>query len=591
VKWGRELVLALVVLVAGAAWYVGVKHEQQQLEGQEQALFPGFDPARVRCIIAENTLRDWRMRLEHDERGGWRLVDPSALPANFWKVEHLLQKALTARGREVPESERNPSELGFEPPRLVLEIEELLDGQSRHERVEIGALDADGRSVNVRVRGHYLRVLRDLDTALDRQLDEFKTELALEFPIMDVVRVQRSGMLQAEGKDAPADVALELQRTEEGWRGLKPEGLQLDPTLVMTWLQGLAAMHHAGYYDELGAPLSTLGLDPPELRVELELRDGSKQALRLGRPGHEGQLWLALREGLGVVWTMEVFPVYLAGYPVEDMVDTRILRARREDVTTITLHSRQGDLYFTPAGKQWRVALRRPQEKALDKPVPAEAAKVEELLSALEQVELSEFRLGQSVPESEDSLAIWVGVGGLTQGGWLGEAVQSQAGADCVLFQRRGENACSLAPHALLELLSRPIDAFWSMKLAEIAEHAQATLSIRGQGKDLRYVRNAAGRWARAESPKEEAKELHPVLDALCFLGAARYLTPRVELEGDDVVTVEFRDAVGNPQQIQVGRAPQGKPGEEIEVLYDGRHAVAKDQGLHERLLRILAGP
>ena len=90
-KWGRELALALAVGLAGTAWYLSVAHDQQELEIREQALFPGFDAARVRTIIAENAKRDWRVRIDRDERGGWRLVDPSALPANYWRVDHLLQ--------------------------------------------------------------------------------------------------------------------------------------------------------------------------------------------------------------------------------------------------------------------------------------------------------------------------------------------------------------------------------------------------------------------------------------------------------------------------------------------------------------------
>jgi hypothetical protein len=493
----------------------------------------------------------------------------------------------------VPERERDPVQLGFDPPRIVLEIEEQLDGQSRHERVEIGGLDADNRSVNVRVRGHFLRVLRDLDTALDRQLSEFKTDLALEFTISDVVRVRRTGSLQQEDATEPADVALVVEQTEEGWRSTEPQLLELDPALVLTWLQGLASIHHAGYFDELGGHLDNIGLDPPELRLELELRDGTKQALRLGRPGHvAGQVWYAVRENLGVVWALEPFPVWLVGWPLEKMLDARVLRARREDVTSITLQSPEGLLYFTPDGKQWHVAKRQPGNPALDKAVWADAPKVLDLLAKLEQLELQEFRIGQTVPETPDGPAVWVGVGGLTQGGWFGERVKSRKGEDCVLFQRRGENACSLAPQALLDAVQRPIEDFWSMKLVDIAEHGQVALSLQGLGKDLRYLHNSTGRWSRAGS-EEEAKELHPVLDALCFLRAERYLAPRVpdSAPWDDPVRVEFTNPVGQKQTIHIGRSREAQPGQEVEVIYDKLRAVAKDQGLHERLLKILRGP
>jgi Domain of unknown function (DUF4340) len=588
VKWGRELALALVVAAAGVAFYYSLSRDVKGIQAQEEALFPGFDGSRVRTILAESTIRDWRVRLERNERGGWRMVDPTAVPANSWRVENLLAVALASRGHPVPASEIEPRQLGFEPPRLVLQIEELLDGKSHHESVEIGGLDADGRSVNVRVRGRYLRVLRNLDTALDLQLEEFKTDLALEFQIAELVAVRRSGQLKHEGEDAPRPVPLELVRGEEGWRSLQPEGLQLDPLLVGTWLQGLAALHTSTSFGELAPPLSQYGLDPPELRLELELRDGSKQALRLGRPGSiEGQAWYALREGLGLAWGFEPYSVFEVGWPLENLLDVHVMSARREDLTSLTLRGSAGELKFTAAGKQWQLALRRPGEKAFDRAVSADPAKVGELLSALEQAVLVDFRLGQALPEMPEAPAIWIGVGGITQGGWFGEPVASKDGKDCVVFQRRGENASSLAPRALLGLLARPIESFWSMNLADIPEHEQTALAIQGLGKDLRYLRAKDGKWARA-GEKVEAKELYPVLDALCFLRAEKYLAGLVDPPWDEPVTVKFTDPYGKERKILVGRSREGE--KQVELIYDKLRAVAHDQELHARLLKILEG-
>ncbi|MBK7644004.1 MAG: DUF4340 domain-containing protein [Planctomycetes bacterium] len=593
-KWMRELVLLLLVVGVGAVWYASVKKDLEHDAQQDEALFPGFDAGRVRCIVAENIGRDWHMRIERDEHGGWRLIDPSAVPANFWQVDHLLQTALAARGREVPKSERDPVQLGFSPPRLVLEIEELLDGKSHHERVEFGALDADNRSVNVRVRDHYLRSGRELHTALDRDLQDFKTQLALEFTILDVVHVHREGSLLQEGATQPAKADLDLENTEQGWRSLEPAGgLQLDPTLVMTWLQGLAAMQHAGYYDELGAPVANYGLDDPELRLELTLRDGSKTGLLLARPGHaEGQIWYGMREGLGLVWGFEQRNIWLVGFPLADMLDPRVLRARREDVTTITLQRPEGDLYFTAEGKAWHVAMRRKGEKALDKALWADADKVSALLGMLEKTTLEDFRVGETVPESGEGPALWVAVGGETQGGWFGDVVKGKGGVEYRLFQRRGEAACSLAPLAMYAAASEPIEHFWSSKLVDIAEHSQHTLLIQGLGKDLHYQHNSLGKWSRVGSD-DEAKELYPVLDSLCFLRAARYLAPRIPSDApwDDPVKVEFENDFNQKQTIWVGRSREGEQGEEVEIVYDKSRAVAKDQKLHEHLLAILGKP
>jgi len=81
------------------------------------------------------------------------------------------------------------------------------------------------------------------------------------------------------------------------------------------------------------------------------------------------------------------------------------------------------------------------------------------------------------------------------------------------------------------------------------------------------------------------------VLDALCFLRAERYLSPRTDLPWTDTLTIEFANAVGQKQKILIGRSREAKPGEEVEIVYDAHRAVAKDQDLHARLVKILSGP
>ncbi len=586
------LVLALLVALLGVGLYVSVGHDVQQAARQDVRLFPGFDAARVTRIAAENVRRDWHLALDRDGRGGWRMRDPVELPADAPHVEHLLQCALAAAGPEVPAGERDPARLGFTPPAVVLEIEEELDGKRRSERVEIGELDADGQHVNVRVRGQCVRVLNNLATAIDRTLDDFKTQQVLAFVPGDVVRVRRSGSIVREGSTEPGSAEMELELAPDGWHAVKPVPVELDPTLVATWLQGLAALHHGGYIDELGAPPERFGLDPPELELVLELRDGSKQTLRVGRSGHTGKDWRAMRLELGCVWAVEQHDAWLVGFALEDLLDPRILRARREEISALTLHRAEDELYFTHVGKLWKVAQRRSGEKAFDKPVQADPAKVEDLLGLLDKIELDGFRLGETVEERPEFPAIWIQVGGTQQGGWIGPDAVRPGGVEGVLFQRRGENACSIAPSTLRSAVTRSIEEFWSLKLVDIPEQGQAGLRLSDGEHELVYVHNTRGRWTRRGNDAE-AKELHAVLDALCFLRAERYLTPLTpdHAPWDQALTVEFADPLGNIQAIHIGRSRQAaRPEEAVEVIFDGHRAVAHDQTLHAKLLELLRG-
>lgn len=584
-------ILLVLVLLAGLGLYLGVERDLQHARQQELQLFPGFDAARVTRITAENVRRDWHLVLARDPREGWHMHDPIDLPANGPRADHLLSCALAASGAEVPASERDPARLGLDPPEMVLAIEEELDGQRRSERVEIGALDADGQHVNVRVRGSIVRVLRNLQRALDGTIDDFKTDQVLAFVPGEVLRVKRTGSIVREGSPEPRDAAMRLERGPEGWRAVEPAAVELDPTLIATWLQGLSGLRHGGYIDELGAPLARFGLDPPELELEFELGDGSRQTLRLGRPGHAaGADWRAVRTQLGCVWAVEQKDAWLAGFALEDLLDPHILRARREEISALTLHRADGDLYFTHRGKSWDVALRRAGETALDKPVEADAAQVENLLGEIERVELDGFRLGSTVEEKPEFPALWIQVGGTAQGGWIGPPATGKGGLEGVLFQRRGENACSIAPATLRAAITRPIEVFWSRKLVDIPEQGQGGLRI-ACGKDERvYVHNARGKWTR-RGGESEAKELYGVLDSLCFLRAERYLPAQVDPPWDEEITVEFGDPLGNVRKIRLGRSrTAASEAERVEVIFEDHRAVAQDQTLHAKLLALLRG-
>ena len=583
------VVLLALVLLAGLGLYYSVDRDLDQARLQELRLFPGFDAARVTRLVAENVTRDWHLRLERDGRGGWHMSDPVDLPANNPRVDHLLGCALAASGAEVPASERDPARLGLAPPAIVLEIEEELDGQRRSERVEIGALDADGQHVNVRVRGTIVRVLRNLQRALDGAIDDFKTEQVLAFVPGDVLRVQRTGSIVREDSPEAQDAAMRLERGPEGWRALEPAAVDLDPTLIATWLQGLSALRHGGYVDELGAPLERFGLEPPELTLVLELADGTKQTLRLGRPGHRaGADWRAVRLELGCVWSVEQKDAWLAGFALEDLLDPRILRARRDEISALTLHQQESDLYFTHRGKAWDVAQRRAGEKAFDKPVAADPAQVEGLLGELERVELDGFRLGTTLEEKPEYPAVWIQVGGTMQGGWIGPEAKGKGGLEGVLFQRRGENACSIAPLALRAAVTRGIEQFWSRKLVDIPEQGQGGLRIACGEREIVYVHNARGKWTRRGS-ESEAKELYDVLDSLCFLRAERYLPARVDPPWDEEITVEFADPLGNVRRIRLGRSlSAASESERVEVIFEDHRAVAHDQTLHRKLLALL---
>lgn len=570
--------LILLVLVAGAGWLLlrTSEEERARVERTEWPLFPGFEAERITCVRAENLARGWNLRLERVD-GRWQMRDPQELPAQDALVGHLIQNALAARASEVAEREQAAVRAQFEPPQMILEFE--ADG--RRERVEFGAEDSTRGAVFVRTRGVLARVGRDLSTALNRPVQDFKTTVVLDFAPAMVRSIERAGAGWTEGALARSDAELRIEQQEGEWRMLAPVLATPDLAALSAWLQGLAGIRHEGYVDELGRKASDYGLDPAGLTLRLELSDGRRLALRMGSVGPPGgESWFAMREDLGVVWGLEPRDAYLLSLGVDTFLENKLLRVRRDEVDTLRLKGERSEVWITREGRAWKVAERRAGEKGFDPAYPGESAAIEALLGELSRMEIESFRLNQPLRELEDSPGVWIGAGGSVEGGFLGERLNSPQGSEAVLMQRRGEAVTGYAPVRLWQIAQLPAEQFWSRMMLEIEEHAQVALELRLPGESvLLFRRSTRGMWSR-DAEEAQARELLPLLDALCFVRASSHLSPRTDLDWVETIRVRFREPGGKLHEYQLGRNPAGA----IEVVVGARRALLADPSLFDKL-------
>ena len=117
------LLLILVLGLAGAVfWQKG--REAAGVVDVDVPLFEGLDPAKVRVIRIDNIPRSVNVRLERDRAGVWYLTDPIEYPADQGVMNILFQDIAYGRAMVVPEEEWGETELGFDPPEMVLELDE-----------------------------------------------------------------------------------------------------------------------------------------------------------------------------------------------------------------------------------------------------------------------------------------------------------------------------------------------------------------------------------------------------------------------------------------------------------------------------------
>jgi hypothetical protein len=584
------LALAVTALAAFAWWQW--RSDVSSLAEADVPLFEGFDKEHVTAIRVENVERSTNLKLERRSDGHWWLVDPFEAPADDSIASYLLGIALDRRGTPVPAADADARKLGLEPPRVVLELEARgANGPSgtRRQSIEIGAVDLDGKRIDVRARGRMLRTLRDLDTLLAKPVDDFRSRRVMTLDPRDVIEVHRRGSLVQEGATAPTDLALDAVSDGGEWRVTAPVAAALDPLSMSVWIQGATGLELEKYADQGTRLLADFGLDPPEISIELTTHTDEHKTLRLGRPGHSpGLRWCGTVDGQRYVWIVDMRPVYLLGSPLESLIDRRLTRFPRASIDGLRLRAGPREVELKRDGRDWSVASRVAGSTEFDPPEPADRRKVDEILARIERAEFGGFLLGEQLADAEVQGALHVLVGRDEQGGRIGAAHDATEGAHALRFQRTGDSVVALVDPGLLDVARTPIESLWTLELATFNELDLQSLVLSGASGERTFVRGSKGLW----TPKGidfEARELREVLDPLFFLRASERLPRGTYPPLRDPVTVELTNSMQTKTRFTIGDADDalGKPRAEIEL--EGRRSVLKDQALHKRLLAILA--
>lgn len=583
------LVLALVVGVLAFLALRQSAHDDRQQADRDVALFEGLDENQVVAVRVENLARDLHLRFERDGRGGWKITDPISAPAERGPLDLIVQAAAARRGAVVPEEEaRDLAKLGLDPPRFVLDVESEVAGARTRQSAEFGAPDLDGRRIFVRTRGRILRVLRDLEPLLDLELHEFRSSAVSDVDPRDVVEVHRQGSVPLEGQGPGLDATLDAIAEGGEWRATAPVQGALDPAAMALYVRSTAAYRFESVFDEGSRPLSSLGLDPPELTIRLEsIRDETVELI-LGRTGLQRQGgWLGTRTGHGPVWPIPSADVSFLATPVEDLLDHKLVRLRRAAIVRVEVSTPSGEVRLVRQPKGWTIETARAGSAVFGPPQAAETGAVEDLIGALERYEILEFRRGLDWDAGTAPHRYRIVADDGETGGTFGAPYADATGSTAVLFQRAGETAVALGNGDILARLARPPQLFLSLRLLDSVEAELASIALSGEGRERRYARTAKGLWV-VEGGELEARELRGVLDSLLFLKAREHVPEGARAPLRAPITVVLSAPAGPRATFVIGLA-QGPAGERAEIELDGRRAVLADATLHERLASILA--
>lgn len=583
------LLVVLGLLASAIYWQKGTEQSERDVDVR---LFGDVDLSLVDTIRIDNIERSYHLRLERDSQGVWFITDPINYPAETGIVRLLLEDVAKARGLVVPENEQGEKELGFAPPRVVIEVDERRPDGVHTKRVEIGAPDMDRIRLNVRVNGRYLRSLVRIYTTVNRILDEFRSKRALTVAGEDVIEVHRTGRVIYDVEEEPHDLELHAFRDGFAWRATGPKRALLASLDVGVLVFGTSRLMIQSFVEDEVEDLAPYGLDHPLVRIDLKTGSGATEVLLMSQIS-VGGTWFVKRQDAPYVWSLESESALRLLYPSEEMYDRHFMRALRADVTSIRLVAGPDQELRLDRGPEGWVVREKLASGEYGAPLPADERRIEDELARLESLELEALPedIAHPTPAELDALprfkgGIFLEVGGESLGGQLGRVEKGELEQAGLLFRRTGDELLLVAEDWLEELVRTSADEFRSKSLVRLIENRITRLTVSSAESSRSYTRDKRGLW-HPEGEDREATELLAWLDPLIYLKAEKFLPADAPL-GDSLELVFERFEEDEVRlRIAPGEPLDGAPTSVAEV--GGVRSRLKVAGLYEGLAKLLA--
>lgn len=542
----RRLLLSLGVVGALCffAYWAMTQDTANKVE-VEGALIEGFDASRVKAVRLDNVERSLQMRVEQRNEG-WFIVDPLEFPVEEAVLFVVLDALSTQRFKPAPEAEA--AKVGLNPPRMVLDVEELVGTQTVSRRIEVGVVDLDPHFTFVRVDGRIGRTERGLDTTLDRTLHDWRSRNLWTIYPKDVVEVRRRGNVgvgpTADGSDVEFSALL-----DGVWRSATPFRAQLDPDVFLRWLVAASTLRAQFFIDAPG-PLEYYGLDRPTLEIELAQADGKTEVLALA-PEPQGEMWFAARRGSPHVFRVPADVVQPLAVPAVGLIDRELVRVASEAVDRIELSLDGRETVLTRTEKGWRVAGKTNGVDVVADD-PADMPSIIEALGLIQRTRFDDVMRGRNWSDAERRGAVLVHSGEDVQGGSLGAALRTSDGVEGVLFRREGDSLVALVSTGLAELAGRDPLSWRSLELHKIPELEVARIELTYRGNSRAYARDDKGLWVRVGTTAE-AREFAKLVDGVLSMRATELL-PRGNDQLADVVNVRVVRYAGSFYEFALGK-------------------------------------
>lgn len=326
------------------------------------------------------------MRAERSN-GVWQITSPIVYPAQLASIEGLLEvlehltPATIIPSSEVRQRPNADEEFGFVNPQATLTI---LSGEGLR-LLKIGARTAPGDQVYVQVvgvEGVYV-MAAELLRALPRKLDDWR----------DTGLISLSGLIFDQLTVSNTSTVLELQRdpTQGLWQLTRPVPARANNPRLRESLQKLHALSVTRFVtDDPKAEADAFGLQTPALELTLARNTNLLARLQFGKsPTNDSTQVFARRVGLNAIVTVPRSLLEPWQGTFNQFRDPHLV-ALPTNVTQIEIRSAEPFTLQRNLGNGWRV---------VGQELPVDAGLVDELIAALNRLEIVQFRDSITEPD------------------------------------------------------------------------------------------------------------------------------------------------------------------------------------------------
>jgi Domain of unknown function (DUF4340) len=337
------LILVMVAaLVGGFVYFHEYRRPPAKPKAETNQPAFGFEGADVAAL----TLTRAGSSLAVERQGGqWEITAPVRTRADQGAVGDLVDELVTAQiSRTLPAAPDRLRAFGLEEPAVTLEVR-LRTGKQHS--VRLGNVDFSGQAVYAQLdRSRDVVLLpAELRSRADKPLDAFRDRSVLGFSTWDVEAF--------ELKDPSGDFRLVKQGND--WKMKKPRPLVADAAAVSSLLSQASAGRIGKVASETASHLGRYGLDAPTLSLEIQLAQGGRRALLLGKKS--GDEYYARDTSRAMVFLVPASLYQKLDATLFDLRDKKILHETSDQFSRLAIRNRHGRIVLAAERNgAWKVS-------------------------------------------------------------------------------------------------------------------------------------------------------------------------------------------------------------------------------------------